>query len=384
VSWLALPGHAVFVGTDRGVPAQYVTGRIHQRLLAARITTAAEPPDRGGTTGDNYWLGQARRALMMGDHHTAVYAAGIARQHYGESASMWNLLARADAGLGRFADAVLEARCAVRLAPGEAEHHLVLAGVLEELGNWNAAMQCYHLAERLDPDSGAARTGQASVLLRTGDVGRAVHILEASYARGRDRSTVGDHLALALVAAAEQTPRIRDGDTYLVTGADEVTRMRALLSRAADVAEDRDVRVGVASVRRYVDMCAHREWVPARAVGGTAGRAAWLAVAAFLVPAAGVVAGVVHEVGMAVWVTLALAVAATVGLVQHGRVPRWKLNRWARDEEVAGPLRVGRRLLCRAAPPRPRSDATLDREREASRCAMSSVIRSPSRPAGPS
>jgi Flp pilus assembly protein TadD len=322
MSWPALAGPAALVGADRSVPGQYVSGRLHQRLRTARITTTGVGEV---ATGDNYWLGQARRALMMSDYHTAVYAAGIARQQYGESAQMWNVLARADVGLGRYADAVLEARRAVQLAPDEAEHHVVLGGVLEEMGNGDAALGCYRVAQELDPEADEPRTGRASVLLRAGDVDQAVRILEAAH--DRDRSTVGDHLGLALLAAAERVPRIRDGDTFLVTGADEVRRMRALLSRAAAVAHDPDLRAGIARVRRYVDLCGHREWVPARVVSGAPGWA--------LLVAAGVlvlVAGVWNEAG---WVALALAVAAVLGVGWHGRVPRWKLNRWAQDQETA-------------------------------------------------
>jgi hypothetical protein len=139
---------------------------------------------------------------------------------------------------------------------------------------------------------------------------------------------VGDYLALALLAAAERTPRVRDDDIYVITGGREIARMRALLSRASAVTRDRDLLAGIAGVRRYVDRCARREWVPPPVLRTASGRAL-VALTGFLVAAAGVAAGLMHRFGTGLWVMLALAVLATLGLVLDGRVPRWKLNRWA-------------------------------------------------------
>lgn len=278
-------------------------------------------------------FGRAWRALAMGDYHTAAHEAGTARQRSGDTPAVCSILARANAGLGRLEEAVVEAHRAVRLEPRDAEHHLMLGGVLEELGNWQAALQCYQNAARLAPGSDAPLLGTAALLTHLGDVDQALVILEAIYRRNQGESVVGDQLSLALAEAAEQVPQVRDDETYLVTSPQEIALMRTLLRQAAEVTRDPDLQADIASIRHYVDRCARRELLFGRVFGSQSGRV-------YLASAAGVsaVVAVLPLAGRVpvpvLLVAVLVAVLGLAGLVRHACVPRWKLNRRAYERHL--------------------------------------------------
>jgi Flp pilus assembly protein TadD len=281
------------------------------------------------------WLDRAWRALAAGDYQSAAYAAGMARR-YGETMQTPLVLACADAGMASFEKAVLEAQRAVQLDPYDAERRLTLGGIFEELGNWNAAERCYLAAARLAPRSDAPHVGRASILMRVGDVAGAVRILETIQARGSAEPLVGEYLSLALVQAAEQVPRIRDSDTYVITAPAEITQMRARLARAAAVTRRPDTRASIAAIRAYVDRCARCEWAVGQALRrlvrrGSAGSLGTAAVAALILAAAAA-----RAVSPVVAVMVILSAAAGI-LIGYGCVPRWKLNRWASDDERTDP-----------------------------------------------
>jgi len=302
------------LGADHDGARRDVTRQIRHRI-------SGRTP--GSASGDG-WLDRARCALAAGDYHAAAFAAQQASSSPA-TADVLGILARAHAGLGCFEEAVTEARRAVQLAPRDAENHLTLAGVFEELGNWSAALQCYQVAERIGPDPTAARAGTASVLLRLGDGAKARRILEAIYARSADKRLAGDHLGLALTEVAEQVPRVRDSHTYFITSPEEIDQMRVLLGRAAEVTGDPDLRAGIARIRAYVEACARHVLLPTRLFRGVPGYACLALVGVLLA-----VAFAVPWFGVAPFVAgISAAGAAVFGLVRYARVPRWKLNQWA-------------------------------------------------------
>jgi tetratricopeptide (TPR) repeat protein len=236
------------------------TRPVHEKIRQRYLQTTARSPDAAGTaTPDGArWLDQAWQALSRGDFAWA-YAAGLCHTQE-ETAQGAVVRARAAAGLGRLDEAVLEAQRAVRLAPEEPDNHLTLAGVFADLGNVPAALRSYRTAQRLAPGSAAASVGHALAVARSGDARAAEQILESLYAVGTDRQMIGDCLGLVLVDAAEQVPRVRAGERYVITTPAEITAMRTKLDRAAVVAVDADVRACLDEVRSYVDACARRTW----------------------------------------------------------------------------------------------------------------------------
>jgi tetratricopeptide (TPR) repeat protein len=231
-----------------------------------------------------------------------------------------NRLALAHAARGRLDEAVVQAQRAVRLEPAHAAHHLTLAAILEELGNWSAALRAYTTAAQLEPDCDAAHLGAAGALLAAGDPGAARQILEEIYPRSADQRRAGDSLGLTLAEVAEQVPRSREDDTYVITAREEIVQMRTLLTRAARVAHDPDVRAEIDGVRRYVDGCARRVFVAERVLHTATGRLWLLAVLGLGLWAA--VAPLAAQRAVAV----ALAVTAAGCLLHHALVPRWRLN----------------------------------------------------------
>ncbi|HET8657958.1 MAG TPA: hypothetical protein VFM55_03060 [Micromonosporaceae bacterium] len=218
---------------------------------------AVARPGAGPVRDD--WPDRAWHALVNSDYHTAAYEAVMARHRYGDTPQAWSVLARASAGLGRLEDAVAQAHRAVRLEPHGAGHHLILASVTEELGDWDAALQCYRDAERLAPGWYVPLLGTAAVLAHLGDTERALVILERAHFWSPDRPVVGDHLGLALAEAAERVPLVREREAYALTCEGQIALMRTLLRRAAEMARDPGLQAEVAGIRRHVDRCARRE-----------------------------------------------------------------------------------------------------------------------------
>jgi Flp pilus assembly protein TadD len=321
---------------DGTPPAGLRTGstkRIHRMIRLRRLRTAGPFVDRLACVepGGRQWLDRAWRALYRGDYQLAAYAAGISRQ-FEETDQSALILARAAAGMDLFEEAVMAAQRAVRLAPGEPEHQLTLAGVFEELGNVDAALHCYRVAERLAPSLDAARVGQALALAEGGHARQAEHLLEELYAGAADRGPVGDCLGLVLVEAAEEVPRLRIGETYLVASPEEITAMRAKLDRAAEVARDPELLSRIGEIRRYVETCARRQWL-GRRLSRSRTRLVYLGL--FLLACVGTAALVFLDGWPAVLLLAALLPLGhiTYDLFRYTWVPRWKLNRLAYERD---------------------------------------------------
>jgi len=311
----------------------------HRRLRTVSPAVDPTPSDLGpvaepvaaDTSNEQQWLDRAWRALSRGDYRLAAYAAGMSREHK-ETAQSALILARAAAGLDLFEEAIVEAQRAVRLAPDEPENHLALAGIFVDLGNRQAALRCYQTAERLVPNSSEARIGQALVLSQSGNISSAERLLESMFASGSERHTVADCLGLVLIEAAERIPRMRIGETYVITSPQEIAAMRAKLARAEEVAQDLDLLACIAELRAYVETCARRTWVSGRLLRGRTG---WTYLPVLAVLGFGMTA--FQSTGS--WtVMLLLSASLLVGsaahdLLVHTWVPRWKLNRFACDRE---------------------------------------------------
>src|SRR3569833_1486270 len=231
---------------------------------------AAAPPRRPGdpTSGICDWLDQAKRALAVNDYYTAAYAAREARQQYGDTAEVWSILARANAGLGNYRDAVVEGQRAVALEPGNADNLLTLATIFEELNNFVGAVQCYEQSIQLAPYEDMPKIGLGSVLLRAGDTGRALNVLERVYAESNDKALAGNYLGMALADVAERVPRAQNGQSYVLTYPAEISQMRGLLQRGLQVAMAPDVRAALAQMLAYVDSCGRYKFMWRRVLAG--------------------------------------------------------------------------------------------------------------------
>jgi Flp pilus assembly protein TadD len=295
----------------------------YDRMLAARGPAGAPVPD-GEDSQD--WLELARRALATADYRTALRAAEEVATPSARSVEVWNILAQANAGLGRFDEAVFQAHRAVHLDPTNLEHRYTLASCYEGAQDWRNALLCYQQLASADPNSVVPQVGMASVCLSSGDAERAVQLLDELYHRGVDREMVGDYLAAAYAQMAEETPRQRDGDSYMISSNREIDRMRGLLDRALVVAHDPGLISELHETRAYVDYMDSSEFVWRRLFGVWARRYLTLVVALFC--AGGLASGLTGSSGMLTFATV-VAIAGAVGLVFYARVPRWRFNRAA-------------------------------------------------------
>jgi tetratricopeptide (TPR) repeat protein len=287
---------------------------------------AAPPPDGAATAAEpGDWLELARQALRMDDFRTAVRAAQEAQPTNERSAELWGIMARANAGLGRFDDAIFEARRALQLEPDNLDHRYTLANSFEQAGDWTNALRCYQDLAQLDPRSELPQIGTASVYLACGEPGRAVTLLEHLHANGQERALAGDYLAMALIRMAELVPQVQEHGRYCITSRAEIRQMRWLLGRARQVTQDPGLLADVADVRNYVDEMAGHEFVWRRLFGVWGRR--YFAVSALFLCCFG--AGMqLSEAFAAMFVMSALAVVTgAVGLVSYARVPRWVFNR---------------------------------------------------------
>ncbi|GAA3219476.1 J domain-containing protein [Actinocorallia longicatena] len=298
-----------------------------------RLATA--PPTRqpvDPTSGMGDWLDQAKRALAINDYYTAGYAAREARQYHGDSAEVWAILARANAGLGNFGDAVVEAQRAVALEPGNADNLFTLATIFEELGNFGGAVQCYEQAIQLTPHEDMPKIGLGSALLRAGDANRALHVLEAVFAEANDRALAGDYLGMALAEVAERVPRVQNGQSYVITSPVEITQMQSLLHRGLQVAMDPEVRSGLGRALAYVESCGRYQFMWQRVLSGGCLSLFLIGGAFFggLIALSGLAAG---SVGAFLFFGLVSA-GCSFALYKFAFVPQWKVNAQASHSQV--------------------------------------------------
>jgi tetratricopeptide (TPR) repeat protein len=285
----------------------------------AALPASAGTPSAAGSTGED-WLVLARNAMSMNDFRTAVRAAQEARSLEGRAAEVWSILARANAGLGRHDDAVFEAQRAVQLEPDNLEHRYTLAQIFEQLGDWANALKVYQSLSQLDPESELPHFGAASVYLASGDYNQALGMFEHLYETGRDPAMAGDYLAMALLNAAENVPRVQVDNGYAITAPVEISHMRGLLQRAAEVVDDPELSAEVASARAYVERSAGSEIIWGRIFGRWGLRYGVVAMLSLCL------AGSAHQT----WPFAALVVVGGgVGLAVYAHVPRWRLNRFA-------------------------------------------------------
>ena len=88
--------------------------------------------------------GIQKRHVVEKGTGTSVLAARAAQEAASSAdrtAELWSILGRANAGLGRFDDAVFEAQRALQLEPDNLEYRYNLAETFERAGDWNNALR---------------------------------------------------------------------------------------------------------------------------------------------------------------------------------------------------------------------------------------------------
>lgn len=199
------------------------------------------------------WLDQAESFLGQGDYHSAAYAARQATQAMGDSARSWWVRSRANAGLNDWQAALYEARQAVSLEENNADYAFHQGAVHESMGQYSEAINLFHRADSCDPSNPTYQLAIGGVHLQTGSPEKALPIIEAVYKKHPEDENANFYLGSALMELAERVPSVRDSGSYIVTSAEEISRMRDYASRARNTkVVDRDIRRAADEMLAYL------------------------------------------------------------------------------------------------------------------------------------
>ena len=298
--------------------AEYDRTLDQQRMHAPQVRT---------NPGGRNWVALAEEYLAQNDYHSAAYASREATQFEGNSARAWNLRARSNAGLGNLADAAYEAKQAADIEPGNAQFHFDLGGVLEQQQRWDQALVAYETSARIDPNNFLYPLSVAGVYLQNDAPERSMPILEQVARQHPNEELVNFYLANALHDLAEHVPARRNRDSYVITSPEEITKMEALLRRAAALSHgDRDLAAELKRSLDYVESCKQTKFSvpPALFAFGLRG-----VVMAFFLPVICFLGSfsLMADSGLGGFVVLLISSACIFGLVKACWVPVWKRNR---------------------------------------------------------
>ncbi|MCS7287878.1 MAG: tetratricopeptide repeat protein [Roseiflexus sp.] len=162
------------------------TGNLAAAVSMAQRVAALAPDDASHhaqlgelfLTTDN--PAQAEQSL----HHALRLTAGIDKEEQRNwmSARIYALLSRTRARVADWERAIAYARASVEYAPGESEHHALLAEALEGAGDLAAAIAELEIAAAAEPERIDWQQRLGRLLYRTGDYTRALHTLRRAVA----------------------------------------------------------------------------------------------------------------------------------------------------------------------------------------------------------
>ena len=112
---------------------------------------------------------------------------------------------------GRYAEAAAQFRAAAALAPGSAEAHYALGGVLRQIGDANGAREALRRAVALDPRAAKAQYALGRLLLESGDAAAAREPMRRACDLAPANTAFREGLAIALLEAGD----LADAETEL-------------------------------------------------------------------------------------------------------------------------------------------------------------------------
>jgi Flp pilus assembly protein TadD len=323
------------------------------------LTASASPVAPAPTTLPDNTLQRAEYYLEQGDYHAAAGAAKEAQATQPNSAETWSALARANAGLSRFDEAIYEGRRAIELAPQDSEHSFNLGFIYELAGRKAEAAQAYQQASALDSQEPIYQLALGGVLADSGQLQQALNVIESAYRQHTDDQTACYYYARILILMAESVPQDKSSDGYAVTSEGEIQRMREYLGRATAVRHlDQETRQGIQQTEAYLQKMEGRTFhIPFMAISafggiysiaGGAGEGG-VAVELFMLLLAGIVVALLAfaPLWIVIWGIsslssgqlggiLLLLVGGGLGYVWYRAlwVPRWKANARKRKNRV--------------------------------------------------
>ena len=209
---IVLPGTSAALGCFTMVRSTSRYEQTFRREAAGPVTSQVLELLGGG-----FDRGRLRLAGSTGKHPEDAHEAC-------SQALRASSLLRAD----RYESALEPTRAFLRLRPGSACGHKMLACVNDKLGRRDAARESYRRAVELDPNSLSGKLLYAQFLAGNGDPNGAMRILEPLWQAGRSRGLV----AVAMVSLLSERNELSRSLTILEEG--DAVRAEERLSLAAD------------------------------------------------------------------------------------------------------------------------------------------------------
>lgn len=303
---------------------------------------------------------RAEYYLEQGDYLAASGAAKEAQSTQPNSAEAWSALARANAGLGRFDEAVYEGRHAIELAPQDPEHQFNLGFIYELAGRKAEAAQAYQQASALDSQEPLYQLALGGVLADSNQLQQALTIIERVHRQHADDQTACFYYARVLILMAENVPHDKSNDGYAVTSEAEIQSMRGYLGRASSVKHlDQETRKEIQETEAYLQKMEGRTFhIPFMAttafggiyaIAGGAGNGGGVGFEILMLFLAGIIVALLAfaPLWIVVWGISSLSsgqlggillvlVGAGLGYVWYRSiwVPRWKVNARKRKNRI--------------------------------------------------
>jgi tetratricopeptide (TPR) repeat protein len=231
-----------------------LTDAARRQQYDVRLTREGVEQAKTVDAGSGDWLSKAKEYLARGDYHAAAYAAREAVQVAGNSAEAWWVRSRANAGVDRFDDALYEAQQAVDLERANPDYHFHLGSVAEGMSRWQQALDEFQEAARIDPTVPMYQLAVGGIYLQNSQPEKAVELIEAVHSKHPDDENANFYLATALLELAQSVPTKRTGDEYMVMSAQEISKMRELIGRAAGLKDlPAETRAWIAHIKDYLD-----------------------------------------------------------------------------------------------------------------------------------
>lgn len=305
-------------------------------------------------------LQRAEHYLEQGDYHAAAGAAKEAQATQPNSAAVWSALSRANAGLGRFDEAIYEGRRAIELEPQNPEHQFNLGFIYEQAGHKAEAAQSYQQATALDGEEPGYQLALGGVLAESGQLQQAMSTIERVYRQRPDDQNACFYYARVLILMAENVPHDKANDGYAVTSEAEIQSMRGYLGRASSVKHlDQETRQEIQRIEAYLQkMDGHTFHIPFMAtaafggiygIAGGAGNGGGVGFEIFMLFLAGIIVALLAfaPVWIVIWGISSLSsgqlggillvlVGGGLGYVWYRAlwVPRWKVNARKRKNRI--------------------------------------------------
>ncbi|GHC92157.1 hypothetical protein GCM10007079_40460 [Nocardiopsis terrae] len=313
--------------------AAYDTTHAQQAKESTTGTPGGERSgERGGANPGRESLDRAKDAFFGGDHKAARFFANRAVEQDPDLGEAWFILFAACLSLGDLDGAEIAGTTAVRLGPANPLWSSHVGGFLvEALGETERGFALLENAVRHDttPEAGChlARHQRSRGLQE-----KALQTMRDLRKRFPEDTDVKEELALTLLGSAEDVPRIRAGEMYIITDESEIELMEGLIQEAKKLGpQNKEVRRALNNTVSHLDKSKETVFTFRLFANEGASTLIWWSAPI------GLLLGVILlanglPVGL---LPFFVGLAAVTVIPAQCRPPRWELNARTKDEKYS-------------------------------------------------